>query len=113
MAGRAWNGCGDISRHDADRSLGCRRAAWARTDGPSGKGRKWERAYLVGLTAGAAFGVGIVRSIKNSLSGFLLAAGAGFAIWAFGRRGAEGKRKASIRSKRETGKDGLGLRSTE
>ena len=73
MAGRAWNGCGDISRRDADRSLGCRRAAWARTDGPSGKGRKWERAYLVGLTVGAAFGVGIVRSIKNGLSGFLLA----------------------------------------
>ena len=32
-----------------------------------------ERAYLVGLTVGAAFGVGIVRSIKNGLSGFLLA----------------------------------------
>jgi len=96
-------------------------AAWAavvlrgleRTALAARKGRKWERAYLVGLTVGAAFGVGIVRSIKNSLSGFLLAAGAGFAIWAIGRRGAEGKRKASIRSKRETGEDGLGLRSTE
>ena len=96
-------------------------AAWAavvlrgleRTGLAARKGRKWDRAYLVGLSVGSAFGVGIVRSIKNSLSGFLLAAGAGFAIWAIGRRGAEGKRKASIRSKRETGEDGLGLRSTE
>ncbi|HTG59719.1 MAG TPA: hypothetical protein VMG63_09970, partial [Terriglobia bacterium] len=56
-------------------------AAWAavvlrgleRTALAARKGRKWERAYLVGLTVGAAFGVGIVRSIKNGLSGFLLA----------------------------------------
>jgi hypothetical protein len=96
-------------------------AAWAaivlrgleRTALAARKGRKWERAYLVGLSVGSAFGVGMVLSIKNSLPGFLLAAGAGFAIWAFGRRGAEGKRRASIRSKRETGEDGLGLRSTE
>ena len=96
-------------------------AAWAavvlrgleRTALAARKGRKWDRAYLVGLSVGSAFGVGIMLSIKNSLPGFLLAAGAGFAIWAFGRRGAEGKRKASIRSKRETGKDGLGVRSTE
>ena len=59
------------------------------------KGRKWDRAYLVGLSVGSAFGVGTVLSIKNSLPDFLLAAGAGFAIWAFGRRGAEVKRKAS------------------
>jgi hypothetical protein len=48
--------------------------------------------------------------------GFLLAAGAGFAIWAFGRRGPEGKRKASVRSKRQiehSGEDELGLRSTD
>jgi hypothetical protein len=96
-------------------------AAWAavvlrgleRTALAARKGRKWERAYLVGLTVGAAFGAGMVLSIKNSLPGFLLAAGAGFAIWAFGRRAAEGKRKASVRSKRETEEDGLGLRSTE
>jgi len=96
-------------------------AAWAavvlrgleRTALAARKGRKWERAYFVGLSVGFACGVGIVLSIKNSLPGFLLAAGAGFAIWAIGRRGAEGKRKASIRSKRETGEDGLGLRSTE
>ena len=78
------------------------------------KGRKWERAYLVGLSVGCAFGIGVVLSIKNPFGpGFLLAAGSGFAIWAFGRRVPEGKRKASIRSKRETGEDGLGLRSTE
>ena len=77
------------------------------------KGRKWERAYLVGLSVGCAFGIGVVLSIKNSMPGFLLAAGAGFAIWAFGRRVPKGKRKASIRSKRETGEDGLGLPSTE
>jgi hypothetical protein len=85
------------------------------------KGRKWERAYLVGLGVGCAFGVGVVLSIKNSLPldtfalGFLLAAGAGFAIWAFGRRGQPGKRKA-VRSKRQTEQtveDGLGLRPTE
>jgi hypothetical protein len=50
------------------------------------KGRKWERAYLVGLGVGCAFGVGVVLSLKNSLPGFLLAAGAGFTIWAFGDR---------------------------
>jgi hypothetical protein len=74
-------------------------AAWAavvlrgleRTALAARKGRKWERAYLVGLSVGSAFGVGIVLSIKNSLPGFLSAAGSGFAIWAFGRRGAEGK----------------------
>jgi hypothetical protein len=49
------------------------------------KGRKWERAYLVGLGVGCALGVGVVLSIKNSLPGFLLAAGAGFAIWVFSR----------------------------
>ena len=85
------------------------------------KGRKWERAYLVGLGVGCAFGVGVVLSIKSSLPldtfalGFLLAAGAGFAIWAFGRRGQPGKRKA-VRLKRQTeqtGEDGLGLRPTE
>ena len=96
-------------------------AAWAavvlrgleRTALAARKGRKWERAYLVGLSVGCAFGVGIVLSIKNSAPGFLLAAGAGFAIWAIGRRGAEGKRRASTRSKREAGEDGSGLRSTE
>jgi hypothetical protein len=46
---------------------------------------KWERAYLVGLGVGCAFGVGVVLSLKNSLPGFLLAAGGGFTIWAFGR----------------------------
>jgi hypothetical protein len=85
------------------------------------KGRKWERAYLVGWVVGCAFGVGVVLSMKNSLPldtfslGFLLAAGAGFAIWAFGRRGQPSKRKA-VRSKRQTeqtGEDGLGLHSTE
>jgi hypothetical protein len=96
-------------------------AAWAavvlrgleRTALAARKGRKWERAYLIGLTVGAAFGAGMVLSIKNSLPGFLLAAGAAFAIWAFGRRGAESKRRASTRSKREAGEDGLSLRSTE
>ena len=96
-------------------------AAWAavvlrgleRTALAARKGRKWERAYLVGLSVGSAFGVATVLSTKNSLPGFLLAAGAGFAIWAFGRRGADGKRKASIRSKREAGEDGLGARSIE
>src|SRR6516162_6922548 len=29
------------------------------------KGRKWERAYLVGLGVGCAFGVGVVLSIKT------------------------------------------------
>ena len=43
------------------------------------KGRKWERAYLVGVGVGCAFGVGVVLSLKNSLPG-LLAAGAGFTI---------------------------------
>jgi hypothetical protein len=90
----------------------------ARTILAARKGRKWQQAYLVGSGVGCALGVGVMLSIKNSLPldtfgpGFLLAAGAGFAIWAFGRRVPEGKRKASIRSKRETGADGLGLRST-
>jgi hypothetical protein len=96
-------------------------AAWAtfvlrgleRTALAARKGRKWERAYLVGLTVGSAFGAGMVLSIKNSSPGFLLTAGAGFAIWVFGRRGTEGKKRASIRSKREAGDDGLGVRSME
>ena len=104
-------------------------AAWAavvlrgleRTAAAARKGRKWERAYLVGLGVGCAFEVGVVLSMKNSLPldtfglGFLLAAGAGFAIWAFGRRGQPGKRKA-VRSKRQTeqpGEDGLGFHSME
>jgi hypothetical protein len=86
-------------------------AAWAavvlrgleRTALAARKGRKWDRAYLVGLSVGSAFGVGIMLSIKNSLPGFLLAAGAGFAIWVIGRRGSEGKKKISIRSNREAG----------
>ena len=107
---------------DLETSLGAMLiAAWAaivlrgleRTALAARKGRKWERAYLVGLGVGCALGAGVVLSTKNSLPGFLLAAGAGFAIWAFGRRAAEGKRKASVRSKRETEEDGLGLRSTE
>jgi hypothetical protein len=70
------------------------------------------------LGAGCAIAVGVVLSIKNSLPldtsglGFFLAAGAGFAIWAFGRSAPAGKRKA-VRAKRQTGEDGLGLRSTE
>ena len=96
-------------------------AAWAavvlrgleRTALAARKGRKWDRAYLVGLSVGSAFGAGMVLSIKNSLPGFLLAAGAGFVIWTFGRRGAEGKRRVSIRSNREAGEDGLDVRSTE
>lgn len=100
-------------------------AAWAavvlrgleRTAVAARKGRKWERAYLVGLGVGCAFGVGVVLSLKNPFGlGFLLAGGAGFAIWVFGRRVPEGKRKAPVRSKRQieqTGEDGLGLRSTE
>jgi hypothetical protein len=96
-------------------------AAWAavvlrgleRTALAARKGRKWERAYFVGLGVGCACGVGMVLSINNRLPGFLLAAGAAFAIWAIGRRGAEGKRRVSARPKRETGEDGLGLRSPE
>ena len=100
-------------------------AAWAavvlrgleRTALAARKGRKWERAYLVGLGVGCALGVGVVLSIKTRFGfGFLLAAGAGFAIWAIGRRGAEGKRKASVRSKRQiehSEKDASSLRSAE
>jgi len=81
------------------------------------KGRKWERAYLVGLGVGCAFGVGVVLSIKTPFGlGFLLAAGAGFAIWAFGRRVTEGKRKAPARSKRQiehSEEDASSLRSVE
>ena len=107
---------------DAETFLGAMLiAAWAavvlrgleRTALAARKGRKWERAYLVGLGVGCAFGVGVVLSIKSSMPGFLLAAGAGFAIWVFSRRGPEGKRKASIRSKPETGEEGLGLGSME
>jgi hypothetical protein len=101
-------------------------AAWAavvlrgiaRTAMAARKGHKWERAYLVGLGVGCAFGAAVMLSIKNSLPldtfslSFLLAAGAGFAIWAFGRSVPAGKRKP-IRSKRQTGEDGLSLRSTE
>jgi 4-amino-4-deoxy-L-arabinose transferase-like glycosyltransferase len=85
------------------------------------KGGKWERAYLAGLVVGCAFGVGVVLSLKNSLPvdtfglGLFLAAGAGFAIWAFGRRVPAGKRKG-VRAKRQTeraGENGLGLGSTE
>jgi hypothetical protein len=54
-------------------------AAWAavalrgleRTALAARKGRKWDRAYLVGLSVGSALEVGIVLSIKNSLPGFL------------------------------------------
>ena len=91
-------------------------AAWAavvvrgltRTAMAARKGHKWERAYLVGLGTGCAFGAGVVLSIKNSLPldtfglSFLLAAGAGFAIWAFGKSVPAGKRKP-VRSKRQTG----------
>jgi hypothetical protein len=59
--------------------------ALERTAQAARKGRKWERAYLVGLGVGCAFGVGVVLSIKNGLPGFLLAAGAGIAIWVFSR----------------------------
>jgi hypothetical protein len=38
-----------------------------RTASAARKGRKWDRAYLVGLSVGCAFGVGMVLSIKNSL----------------------------------------------
>ena len=111
---------------DAETLLGAALiATWAavvlrgleRTAVAARKGRKWERAYLVGLGVGCALGVGVVLSIKTRFGfGFLLAAGAGFAIWAFGRRRPEGKRKASVRSKRQiehSGEDELGLRSTE
>jgi hypothetical protein len=81
------------------------------------KGRKWERACLIGLGVGCAFGVGVVLSIKTPFGpGFLLAAGAGLSIWVFGRGGTEGKRKAPIRSKRQiehSEEDGSALRSTE
>jgi hypothetical protein len=81
------------------------------------KGRKWERAYLVGLGVGCSFGDGVVLSIKTPFGpGFLLAAGAGLAIWVFGRGGTEGKRKAPGRSKRRiehSEEDGSGLRSAE
>jgi hypothetical protein len=83
-------------------------AAWAavvvrglaRTALAARKGRKWERAYLVGLGVGCAFGVGVVLSIKNSLPldtfglSFFLAAGAGFAIWAFWSKGASRQTEA-------------------
>jgi hypothetical protein len=113
---------------DADTILGVILiAAWAavvlqglaRTVLAARKGRKWEQSYLVGLGVGYAFGIGMVLSIKNSLPvdtfglGFLLAAGAGFATWAFGRSVPAGKRKASVRSKRQTREEGLGFRSTE
>jgi hypothetical protein len=93
--------------------------ALARTALAARTGRKREQSYLVGLAIGCAFGIGMVLSIKNSLPvdtfglGFLVAAGAGFAIWAFGRSVPAGKRKTSVRSKRQTGEDRLGLRSTE
>jgi hypothetical protein len=80
------------------------------------KGRQWERAYLIGLGVGCTFGVGVVLSIKNSLPldtfdlSLFLAAGAGFAL---GRSVPAGKRKAPIRSKRQSGEDGLGLRDRE
>ena len=79
---------------DLETSLGAMPiAAWAaivlrgleRTALAARKGRKWERAYLVGLGVGCALGAGVVLSTKNSLPGFLLAAGAGFAIWVFSR----------------------------
>src|SRR5260370_1476477 len=63
------------------------------------KGRKWERAYLVGLGVGCAFGVGVVLSIKNSLPldtfalGFLLAAGGGCLLLAFFFNGPPGAKK--------------------
>jgi hypothetical protein len=64
----------------------------ARTAMAARKGHKWERAYLLGLSICCAFGAGVVLSIKNSLPldtfglSFLLAAGAGFAIWASCKR---------------------------
>ena len=104
-------------------------AAWAavvllglaRTTLAARKGGQWERAYLVGLGVGCAFGTGVLLSIKNSLPldtfglSFFLAAGAGFAIWTFGRRVPTGKRKA-VRAKRQikqAAENGLGVRSTE
>ena len=92
---------------DAETLLGAALiATWAavvlrgleRTAVAARKGRKWERAYLVGLGIGCALGVGVVLSVKNSLPldtfglGFLLAAGAGFAIWTFDRGVPTGKR---------------------
>jgi hypothetical protein len=104
-------------------------AAWAavvlrglaRTTLAARKGGEWERAYLIGLGVGCAFGVGVLLSIKNSLPldtfglSFFLAAGAGFAIWTFGQRAPARKRKA-VRVKRQIkqpGEEGLGSRSTE
>jgi hypothetical protein len=104
-------------------------AAWAavvlrglaRTILTARKGGQWERAYLVGLGVGCAFGIGVLLSVKNSLPldtfglSFFLAASAGFAIWIFGRRVPSGKRKA-VRAKRQikqAGEAGLGSRSTE
>ena len=75
----------------------------ARTVLVARKGGQWERAYLVGLGVGCTFGIGVVLSIKNSLPldtfglSFFLAAGAGFAIWALGRKVRAGKRNGSQR----------------
>ena len=80
-----------IVRRGDNRCLGyiCAAGFW-RTTVAAKKGRKWERAYLVGLGVGCAFGVGVVLFVKNSLPldtfvpSVLLAAGGGFAIWAYG-----------------------------
>ena len=104
-------------------------AAWAavvlwglaRTTLAARKGSEWERAYLVGLGVGCAFGVGVLLSIKSSLPldtfglSFFLAAGAGFAIWTFGRRVPTGKRKAVRvnRQIKQAAENEVSVRSTE
>jgi hypothetical protein len=85
------------------------------------KGSEWERAYLVGLGVGCAFGIGVLLAIKNSLPldtfglSFFFAAGAGFAIWTLGQRLPTRKRKAvrPTRQIKQAGEDGLSSRSTE
>jgi hypothetical protein len=82
-------------------------AAWAavvvrgleQTAVAAGKGRKWERAYLVGLGVGCAFGVGVVLSIKNSLPldtfalGFFVSGGCWICDLGFWSKGPAGQKE--------------------
>jgi hypothetical protein len=90
---------------DAERLLGAALiATWAavvlrgleRTAVAARKGRKWERAYLVGLGVGCALGVGVVLSIKTPFGlGFFVSSGRWICDLGLRSKGAGGQEEST------------------